>query len=204
MSERGLRNLAYDLGRAPKGLKLWSERYGEVYYDHTADEYNRLGVVCRYIYIKIKDNGMIRKLNCHGCEDYSHSHDDEYETYPSKDKVIYDRNAWINFYPCNDGDILIKDDRAIIFWKKYSYDHQGNGIEAGCYISALRADNRFVCIDKLDNGGLCANYQGLLSEFRYADEREVKEFLEFIKREGYEWDAENRIIYILKEKAKRR
>lgn len=169
-------NIAEILRDSPKGTKLYSPIFGDVYLDKIRPH---LAIVV----IIDKEQGDFKEEFLY---DGRYGMNGECMIFPSKDQ-----RDWSKFHrPFKDGDILAYDNRfapATVFIYRY-YDNHWN---TSYFIGLSGLTGRFF---KDATGAL----DGYNPRVRFATEGEKQKLFDTIKANGYKWNAETKTLEKLK------
>lgn len=160
-------NVAEILKDCPKGTKLYSPIFGDVYFDMVSPT--------SIISITINKNGKsLEQFLCDG----RYTLTGECMIFPSK----YQRD-WSKFQrPFKDGDILIEEGSFKICIYKGRMSPNSDSVDYYCGYNG----SNFVIKEH------SYNFFGYVSDKRIATDKEIEKFMHIIQENGYEWNAETK------------
>lgn len=168
-------NIAELLKDCPKGMKLYSPIFGEVYFD-------RIRPHLAIVVVAEEEQGDFKEEFLY---DGRYGMNGECMLFPSKGKT-----TWEGFVPpCQfkDGDVISNGKFIAIFHK-----FEDNRLYYRCWHNKTTKESKY----KTDFG------IGYYYEYTYATEEEKEKLFQAIKEEGYYWDAENNILEVLLDEPK--
>lgn len=178
-------NLVEILKDCPKGTKLYSTAFGDVYFYGISD--NKEYPIC----IAVAGNSDYRTLTYDGklWRDYG----GECILFPSREQRDWSKfNPKKDWFvpPCEfkDGDILSYQCKGFNNRSIYIYRYHKR-FNTSYYVALSGDDNEF----RIDNTGKCA-LNGYNDTVRFATEDEKKKLFQAIKDKGYKWNAETKTL----------
>ena len=168
-----LNNISKILKDCPKGTKLYSAVHGECILDSV---YNT------GIHIKLHDDGK----NIYSFNEFGQygSFNSECLLFPSKEN-----RDWSTFQPFKDGDVLSYQfsgfkNRSIYIYKQH------NKMNTSYYVALSGGDDSKLLISDKEENAL----YGYDNSARFATEEEKQKLFTAIKANGYQWNAETKIL----------
>ena len=173
-------NLVNILKYAPKGLKLWSDVYGEVGFDgiDMEDVYPIKLSCCDFVPATVTETGAHAYI-CDSVPVDKKEISLPCTLWPSK----YSR-SWENWQSVlfKDGDIVVLPERYIAIFKEF--DGLSVTADVVCY-GGLASDGKIQITDETEPWGFS-------TRLRYASPEERNHLIRALREEGYKWDGEKK------------